>query len=61
MRRRGSVPYALIAIFAAFPAIVGFKVFNNSLPRGLEEEKSYARCAMEYDNESARKKTEAHS
>lgn len=48
MRWRRSLGYALVVIAAAFLAVKGFKLFNDSVTRGLEEEKSYSRNAMEY-------------
>jgi hypothetical protein len=40
--------YAVVLFLAVFLAIRGYRVFNDSLTRGLEEEKSYTRHAMEY-------------
>ena len=42
------IAYAVVLLLAVFLALRGFRNFNDSLTRGLEEEKSYSRHAMEY-------------
>ena len=48
MRWRWFIAFALLLVVAMTLAVIGFKHFNESLTRGLEEEKSYTRNAMEY-------------
>ena len=40
--------FAVVLLAALFLAVRGFRAFNDSLTRGLEEEKSYTRHAMEF-------------
>src|ERR1700732_4660842 len=48
MRWRLFIAFALVLVVATTLAVIGLRHFNESLTRGLEEEESYTRHAMEY-------------
>jgi hypothetical protein len=48
VRRRWLVALCITGLIAGFGGIRAYRLFDDSLTRGLEEEKSYTRHAMEY-------------